>query len=662
MIRWLDTADLGFPDRVSYSIASESTRMSSDSERDPASSILYNITAPLQAQVSWTWTQRQMDFFVEFYENTLYYGVKSFEMPVWYGGKFELRRCQFLSGYSAKALLSGWSVSATLVIQSGPAQLYLPPGPTPPPVVGDLIRVTESDEVRVTQEDDIRVVSADEYPDAVFRITSAIEQRVLGDGSPRILRGETGAPLPELGYAPYFGDVVVKTIELTDYFTNLEITTPPYLQFVRPIQHGFQSAITQIDDGTGHGQRYPSSLGIGQWLYWFAGTKGLLILTNEKYGAQVDFFQAPYPNTTIDIRFSGAPENSNNHEVLAIPMTHDLDYMFNLYKLSAKQKVFWPAGTPVGMSDYRIMALHYPDDYIQTYNFLDFFTTAGGDLRRKGLWMTQWRDKAFDVGYPRYRPGSGSMGGKTFAQFSGELEGGRNTTLFPYFNFTLIDETLTDAPGFNPDWALIKQDGSRYRWGSGLPNLIYACPHSPAWQDTLFNEWDALRKADGSRIGGVYADVLHGAYQEVCWATNHGHEPGDVYSWVRGARQLTQRFIDAGARVFGEIASEVYFDQLSGNLNWGDTGYNFLYSTQRKDHYRKVYGELNHNIGFNFPLNAAGGRTAPYNRSDAQILADIIDAETNYGKTLHGTPCFDWDWQTLVTDGAHPLSLAKLLT
>src|SRR5262249_23290348 len=174
-----------------------------------------------------------------------------------------------------------------------------------------------------------------------------------------------------------------------------------------------------------------------------------------------------------------------------------------------------------------------------------------------GAFITQWRRYEFDTMYPDYEP----TDRVAFGALLSELDN-MQCISFPYVNALLWDSrlksfTLGDLVG------LRNRDGSFRKYSSKLPWLIYACPASKAWQDTITQARKSLLDSKGMNSSGVYLDMLIAAGPQLCFADNHGHVPGDPLAWQSGVRNLLSAI---EGRIMSEGNAEIYIDHVDALL------------------------------------------------------------------------------------------------
>lgn len=149
-----------------------------------------------------------------------------------------------------------------------------------------------------------------------------------------------------------------------------------------------------------------------------------------------------------------------------------------------------------------------------------------------GLHWYYWHAHPFDTFYPEYFPAQNG-----FKEMIAEAQVlGAHVT--PYTNGRLWDpatESYRNRGGY--DASCRKRDGSLYTeiYSSKVVNTV-TCPASDIWQQVQ-REVDSLILYDLG-TDGVYIDQIGCAISQPCYATNHGHAPGDGDWWPAAYRKL----------------------------------------------------------------------------------------------------------------------------
>lgn len=397
---------------------------------------------------------------------------------------------------------------------------------------------------------------------------------------------------------------------------------------------------------------YPSANHWGQWLFFYTpGQAGVLIRAVDPKCA----LQLWRLNTTLDrvevLFFSEADQ-------LVIDVLPPDPYQaLTVYRNWASQQEWWP--TPGGdATALEIMGLdaYTGNSGVPTKAFLDSFPT-----KKRSVWATGWRDASFDVDYPRF-----VARGDAAAVFD-EYETTYDAPVFPYFNPCNVDSRLSRWPFLNPSlMAVQKEGGSRYynlQWDSRpdtptAPNfLMWYCMANRVVHDQIMEQYLMLRTASGAVTRGFYLDVACSATpgatkqsfgeHSPCWAHNHEHEPGDPYAHLNGTVELIRRLKSTGAIIMAEQVSEPFLKHIDLNLMWQITNP----STLRRPYWTFLYGHAKKDCAWPMPYGS---------EDDAAVLAEITLADTTYGRAMHGTPSNHSEFYTLVLDGNHPNSLARL--
>jgi hypothetical protein len=230
-----------------------------------------------------------------------------------------------------------------------------------------------------------------------------------------------------------------------------------------------------------------------------------------------------------------------------------------------------------------------------------------------GVWITQWRRHAFDTLYPDYEPNNR----QDFAALLSELKK-LQCTSFPYINALLWDDRLESFRS-GESVALRNKDQSLFRYSKKLPWLVYACPASEEWQSTIIQARKSLRDSDGIISSGIYLDMLIAAGPFLCFASGHGHEPGDPLAWQKGVRKILSSI---EGTIISEGNAEVYANEVDALL--------MHLFTDRSDTvplWHLVYGELASIIGWQMPDSP----------SREQLTIELARARA-FGVACNGSP------------------------
>jgi hypothetical protein len=193
-------------------------------------------------------------------------------------------------------------------------------------------------------------------------------------------------------------------------------------------------------------------------------------------------------------------------------------------------------------------AKRFPRNYMQSgtqnvwWAVENAFNIMNERIPNAGVWMTQYRTDPFGVGFPDHTPKDGfmDMWQRIEAQGAG---------VYPYLNGVSWDVNRDD---YDPSRMLMLKNGDISEH-SPAPHLKNMCSGLEANKQMLVD----IRESFGTK--GVYLDAI-GQVPEVCYATNHDHEPGDT-------RQIIDNTNDLLSRMTGEVFSETFSEQTLGLSN-----------------------------------------------------------------------------------------------
>jgi hypothetical protein len=363
----------------------------------------------------------------------------------------------------------------------------------------------------------------------------------------------------------------------------------------------------------GHGQlteltkpvtrRYPSRNHSMQMAAFFSGSSGLLIHTKDPIGYFTEW--EIIPGDKLRIHFSG-PEP--DIEIKTIPPT--VEAAADHYKQWARQQT-WAVRSRYNSLPFSLIAVAANPNLSQQYLSIKKLSTI---LPAPfGAWITQWRRHEFDTMYPDYEPGDRRA-------FQALLTGLKDLqcTAFPYVNGLLWDARLK---GFSlgESVGLRNSDGSLLRYSRKLPWLMYACPAAKAWQDTIIQSRQSLKDLTGVMSGGVYLDMLLAAGPYLCFATNHGHMPGDPLAWQRGIREILS---GTQGIIMSEANAEIYIDHVDAVLMHLYTAHSDVVPL-----WKHVYGDLITSVGWEMPANPT-----------PEELRHEISRAKEFGASCNGSP------------------------
>jgi hypothetical protein len=353
-----------------------------------------------------------------------------------------------------------------------------------------------------------------------------------------------------------------------------EIDISAYDTALLPREHG------QLTRLTGPlRRRYPSREHGMQMAAFFSARRGLLVIAKDARGGVADW--EVLPGQRLKIHFYGdVPEV----ETLTIEPT--LEAAAAGYRQWARKQpwVVERRRTARGLSFISQASLS--SLALERAHFEQVRSAAGSPA---GMWLTQWRRYPFDRMYPDY-------GAREPEQLASTLTALRTSgaLAFPYVNGLLWDQGLVSFQDASARAALRTPTLDTAPYSSELNFLRYACPHTDAWQNCILRARAAITDSTGQASGGVYLDMLAATEPLLCWATDHGHAPGDPYAWQRGIRALLH---GAGGAIMVEGSAEVYLDRVDYMLM-------HLYTDQSDTVplWTSVYGDQAYAVGWRLPV------------------------------------------------------------
>ena len=340
-----------------------------------------------------------------------------------------------------------------------------------------------------------------------------------------------------------------------------------------------------------------------QMVAFFSESSGLLIHTKDPVGYLSDW--EIIPGDKLRIYFHG-PEP--DIEIRSIPP--QIEAAAEYYKQWARQQT-WALKRRRNAFSFSLIAVapnpNMSRQYLSIKKLSDTFPPP------IGAWVTQWRRHAFDDMFPDYEP-------RDRQAFASLLSGLKNLqcTAFPYINALLWDDRLKSFT-LSEAVALRNKDGSLLQYNKKLSWLMYACPASKAWQDIVIQSRRSLLDSEGVLSSGVYLDMLIAAGPFLCFASDHGHTPGDPLAWQRGVNNILSSI---EGMIMSEGNAEIYLNRVDALLM-------HLY-TERVDTvplWKLVYGDLTTSVGWQMP-------SAP---TPDQLSAEIARAKT-FGAGCNGSP------------------------
>ena len=380
--------------------------------------------------------------------------------------------------------------------------------------------------------------------------------------------------------------------------TTREFSIKGYNRVLLPRGHGQLIEITKPIT-----RRYPSRDHCMQMMAFFSESSGLLIHTKDSVGYLSDW--EILPGDKLRIQFYG-PEPEIETQV--IPPT--IEAAAAIYKRWAIQQS-WATKRRETAPELSLIAVAANPNLKQQLLSIRMLTEKFPSPM--GAWITQWRRHGFDTLYPDYEPNNRQ-------EFSALLSGLKKhqCAAFPYINALLWDDRL-EAFSSGESIALRNKDGSLHRYSKKLPWLVYACPASEAWQTTIIQARRSLRDTDGAISSGIYLDMLIAAGPFLCFATGHGHEPGDPLAWQKGVRKI---LASIEGIIMSEGNAEIYIDGVDALLM-----HLFTDQPDTVPLWNLVYGNLTRSVGWQMPRSIS-----------PMAIGDAINRATSFGASCHGSP------------------------
>jgi hypothetical protein len=316
-----------------------------------------------------------------------------------------------------------------------------------------------------------------------------------------------------------------------------------------------------------------------QMAAFFSARRGLLVITKDSRGGVADWEVTP--GEQLKIHFYG-----DVPEVETVSIEPSLEAAAAGYRQWAR-KQYWVADRHRTTRNLSFISQASLSSLaLERAHFEQVRSVAGSPA---GMWLTQWRRYPFDRMYPDY-------GAREPEQLASTLTALRTSgaLAFPYVNGLLWDRGLVSFQETSARAALRTRTLDTAPYSSELNFLRYACPHTAAWQDCILRARTAITDSAGQASGGIYLDMLAATEPLLCWASDHGHPPGDPYAWQRGIRALLRG--TAGA-IIVEGSAEVYLDRVDYMLM-------HLYTDQSDTVplWTTVYGDQAAAVGWRLPV------------------------------------------------------------
>lgn len=368
----------------------------------------------------------------------------------------------------------------------------------------------------------------------------------------------------------------------------------------------------------GHGQliklkgyyrsRYPSRDHSMQLIAFFNKKEGLYVQTKDPVGYISDWEITL--NGRLRIYFYGPVP-----EIVVKKISPDYKIAAKIYREWALQQS-WAQKKSSIICDLKVIATGSSNniDYMKR-TVLPFLEKFDGPT---GCWLTMWRRYPFDVQYPDYVPSNPTK----FKEFLTELHNIKSIP-FPYINGLLWDEN-SKSHQLDLSKVVRDEDGAIPTYNKKLGNLKFACPATDFWKNIILNARNNLLDTNGNISKGVYYDVFAATKPRLCFALNHGHEPGDPLIWKKSIRDILER---TEGSVIVEGNAEVYIDLVDGFLMHQYTNHNNIVPL-----WNEVYGSQSTSIGWFI------------NKKSTPIeMINSINKSKQFGVSAFGSP-----WMTSV--------------
>jgi hypothetical protein len=357
-----------------------------------------------------------------------------------------------------------------------------------------------------------------------------------------------------------------------------EIDISAYDKVLLPREHGQLTPLTAPLQ-----RRYPSRDHCMQMAAFFSAKRGLVVIAKDKHGGVADWDIRP--GATLRIHFHGEVPEVETQQIAPT-----LEAAAAAYREWALRQSWVTARRRTAP---RLNFFSVASQSSQAGERAHLERVLANTQSPIGVWFTQWRRYPFDQKYPDYIPREPQEFARTLA-----LCALRGAIAFPYVNAQVWDQTLADFRDVGARVALRTEAHDTLAYNAELNNLRYACPYSAVWQQRITQARAALLDTEGRRSQGIYLDMLAAAPPVICWADDHGHRPGDAYSWAQGGRGLLQQ-IDGAIMVEGN--AEVYLDRVDYVLMhlWTD-------QPDAVPLWKLVYGDLANPVGWRLPPGVTG--------------------------------------------------------
>ena len=184
-----------------------------------------------------------------------------------------------------------------------------------------------------------------------------------------------------------------------------------------------------------------------------------------------------------------------------------------------------------------------------------------------GLHWYWWHQNKFDNLYPHFFPARPGFNERTRELLKNKI------LVMPYINGSSADMNIDDFEEFYPHAVKDEAGGLRLHYYSKRSGrLLSMCGNQVFWHEQIGNLVEKMRNE--VCVNGIYVDQVSALYHELCFDPSHGHPLGGGSYWTDGNRDMMNKIKKIAQQengdmvVTSECATEVFFDQLDGNLLW----------------------------------------------------------------------------------------------
>ncbi|NPU91668.1 MAG: hypothetical protein HPY82_07110 [Gammaproteobacteria bacterium] len=341
-----------------------------------------------------------------------------------------------------------------------------------------------------------------------------------------------------------------------------DIDVDGYDKVLIPYNHGRIKNTSEYSRG-----RYPSLKQNMQFMLFFDenSTTGYYVQTEDSAGNQTDWeIRDVNGKRTLRLKFYAATKPNIIKQTITIEPDKPYLAAAEKYKAWAFQQ-YWAKRKPSKMDSVKYIVLGSSSYFTWLKNtalppLLDRFEEPDTNINNPATatWLTLWRDRLFDVGYPRYEPDTQHG---VFSDLLSWLKS-RGSLPIPFLNGTHWDVTMSDPDGpsgpiYSDDYMIKDSNGNLTNFGTGQ-NLAYVCPGEQIWKDIILNARNnKLLDSNGIKSDGVYYDVVASTEPFLCNNPAHSHAPNDPLNWQQSYRQI---LADTDGVVMIEGSAEIYID------------------------------------------------------------------------------------------------------